>query len=142
MTNIIDMKKILPFVALVIIAFGCKNRDREIDVDVKFKGTGNGEFEICFSEKGKGQFDPEDLGYHIYVTTKNGLTRDVERDIIIDKCEQDDMCQYKKLGAYSDKEYEDMKTHFVPGNIKKVKVEIFYLGEYDKPFITKELTNL
>ena len=142
MTNILTMRKLLLLNSLIAVLFSCKDRDREIDVEVKFKGTGNGEFEICFSEKGKGQFDPEDLGYHIYVTTKNGLTSDVERDIIIETCEDDDMCQYKKLGAYSDKDYEDMKTNLVPGNIRKVKVEIFYLGEYDKPFITKELTNL
>ncbi len=128
--------------SLIAVLIGCKNRDREIDVKVKFKGTGNGEFEICFSEKGKGHFDPEDLGYHIYVTTNNGLTMDVERDKIIEQCEEDDMCQYKKLGAYSDKEYKDMKTHFVPGNIKKVKVEIFYRGENNKPFFSKELTDL
>lgn len=132
------MRKIA-FIVLSILLFlsACKDRSREIDVSVVFKG--DGEFEICFDEGNK-EFKVEPLYFHLYATTKNGFKR--ERETIISKpCNVYNFIQLK-LGAYSRGDLEEMKTQFIPGNIESVKVEIFYSGEYNNPFITKEFKNL
>ena len=135
------MKKLLFISVISILCSGCKDRDRKIEIDVTFKGTGNGDFEICLSEDGNVDDNFDRLNFHLHATTKNGLKRDVERSIS-QKCTSSDMCQYYKLGAYTDEEYKEIQQSFVPGNIKSVRVEIFYDNEYENPFIVKELKDL
>lgn len=133
------IKNYVCFLIISFILFGCSERDRKIEVELTFKGTGNGEFEICFSESGNDDF--HGLNYHLYATTANGLKRDVERSIF-QECESDNMFQFYKVGAYTKEEIKEVQKYFVPGNIKHVKVEIFYDGEYKTPFLVKEFENL
>lgn len=133
--------KNLLLILVITILFGCNNRDRNIQIDISFKGTGEGDFEICLTEDGNTLNNFDRLNFHLYATTKNGSKRDVERSIY-QKCTTSSICQYYKLGAYTNEEYRDIEENFVPGNIKTVRVEIFYDGEYDKPFIIKEFSNL
>jgi len=135
------MIKQIFYTCFVFFALGaCKDRDRQIGVKVSFKGEGYGKFEICFIERGMKENNFQNLNYHLIATTKNGIIREVEKSIF-QSCIEQDFIQYK-LGTYKDWELEELKTQFVPGNIKSVKVEIYYDGEYKTPFITKELKNL